>query len=123
MWARKNSPPLTTNPDDVQLPPYLPDTQKSREALARHYDNLSTADARVGELLAQLEEDGLAENTIVFLWSDHGEGLPRGKRWPYDAGIRIPLIVRWPVNCRQIASVSNSSASSTWVRRCYRCVV
>ena len=38
---------------------------------------------------------GLAENTIVFLWSDHGEGLPRGKRWPYDAGIRIPLIVRW----------------------------
>ena len=96
MWERENRPPLTTNPDDVQLPPYLPDTQKSREALARHYDNLATADARVGELLAQLEEDGLAENTIVFLWSDHGEGLPRGKRWPYDAGIRIPLIVRWP---------------------------
>ena len=40
-------------------------------------------------------KDGLTENTIVFLWSDHGEGLPRGKRWPYDAGIRIPLIVRW----------------------------
>ena len=96
MWERDDGRPLTTNPDDVQLPPYLPDTQKSREALARHYDNLATADARVGELLVQLEEDGLAENTIVFLWSDHGEGLPRGKRWPYDAGIRIPLIVRWP---------------------------
>ena len=96
MWERENGRPLTTNPDDVQLPPYLPDTPKSREALARHYDNLAIADARVGELLAQLEEDGLAENTIVFLWSDHGEGLPRGKRWPYDAGIRIPLIVRWP---------------------------
>jgi hypothetical protein len=50
----------------------------------------------VGELLDQLEEDGLAEKTIVILWSDHGEGLPRGKRWPYDAGIHIPLIVRWP---------------------------
>ena len=96
MWERENGRPLTTNPDDVQLPPYLPDTPKSRAALARHYDNLAIADARVGELLAQLEEDGLAENTIVFLWSDHGEGLPRGKRWPYDAGIRIPLIVRWP---------------------------
>ena len=97
MWERENRPrTTTTNPDDVQLPPYLPDTPKARQALARHYDNLATADARVGELLDQLEEDGLAENTIVFLWSDHGEGLPRGKRWPYDAGIRIPLIVRWP---------------------------
>ena len=95
MWERDER-PLTTNPDDVQLPPYLPDTPKARQALARQYDNLATADARVGELLHQLEEDGLAENTIVFIWSDHGEGLPRGKRWPYDAGIRIPLIVRWP---------------------------
>ena len=94
MWEKEDR-PLTTNPDDVELPPYLPDTPKARAALARQYDNLATADARVGELLDQLEEDGLAENTIVFLWSDHGEGLPRGKRWPYDAGIRIPLIVRW----------------------------
>ncbi len=94
MWDRGDR-PLTTNPDDVELPSYLPDTPKARKALARQYDNLATSDARVGELLDQLEEDGLAENTIVFLWSDHGEGLPRGKRWPYDAGIRIPLIVRW----------------------------
>ena len=94
MWER-NQRPLVTNPDDVTLPPYLPDTQKSREAFARHYDNLEIADRRVGKLLDQLEEDGLYDNTIVFLWSDHGEGLPRGKRWPYDAGIRIPLIVRW----------------------------
>lgn len=96
MWEKPNRPlTTTTNPDDVKLPPYLPDTPKARQALARQYDNLATADARVGELLDQLEEDGLYDNTIVFLWSDHGEGLPRGKRWPYDAGIRIPLIVRW----------------------------
>lgn len=94
MWDRDDR-PINTNPDDVKLPPYLPNTPKAREALARQYDNLATSDARVGKLLDQLEEDGLAENTIVFLWSDHGEGLPRGKRWPYDAGIRIPLIVRW----------------------------
>ena len=94
MWEKEDR-PLTTNPDDVELPPYLPNTPKARAALARQYDNLATADARVGELLTQLEEDGLTENTIVFLWSDHGEGLPRGKRWLYDAGIRIPLIVRW----------------------------
>lgn len=97
MWERADRPlTTTTDPDKVVMPPYLPDTPKARQALARHYDNLETADARVGRLLDQLEADGLAENTIVFLWSDHGEGLPRGKRWPYDAGIRIPLIVRWP---------------------------
>lgn len=87
---------LTTTPDDVQLPPYLPDTERGRTALARHYDNLAKTDEIVGGILAELEEDGLADNTVVFIWSDHGEGLPRGKRWPYDRGINIPLIVRWP---------------------------
>ena len=50
----------------------------------------------MGELLDQLEADGLADNTIIFHWADHGEGLPRYKRWPYDGGIHVPLIVRWP---------------------------
>jgi arylsulfatase A-like enzyme len=95
MWPKEGE-QLLTDPAQVTLPPYLPDTPITRAALARHYDNLAQADARVGQLLAELEEDGLADETIVFLWSDHGEGLPRGKRWPYDAGIRIPLIVRWP---------------------------
>ena len=94
MW--ESDEPLVTNPDDVTLPPYLSDTPKARRALARQYDNIEKDDQRVGELLAQLEEDGLTDNTIVVIWSDHGEGLPRAKRWPYDAGIRIPLIVRWP---------------------------
>ncbi|MEK3910279.1 sulfatase-like hydrolase/transferase [Paenibacillus sp. FSL H7-0331] len=88
--------PLITDPDQVKLPPYLPDTPKIRESIARYYDLIAEADKFVGALLRQLEEDGLADNTIVFLWSDHGEGLPRAKRWPYDAGIRVPLIVRWP---------------------------
>jgi arylsulfatase A-like enzyme len=96
MWPEKNNKPPKTNPDQVVLPPYLPDTPKAREALARQNDNISLGDQYVGRILEQLEEDGLADNTIVFLWSDHGEGLPRAKRWPYDAGIRIPLIVRWP---------------------------
>ncbi|MEE2658175.1 MAG: sulfatase [Candidatus Latescibacterota bacterium] len=95
MWPEKRRETgLTTDPDAVSLPPYLPDTRKCREALAQHYDNLELADRRVGELLAEIETDGLSDNTLVFIWSDHGEGLPRGKRWPYDAGIRIPLIVK-----------------------------
>ncbi|OCT12786.1 hypothetical protein A8709_32555 [Paenibacillus pectinilyticus] len=87
---------LITNPDDVTLPPYLPDTAKSRQVLALHYDNLELNDRGVGRLLRELEEDGLKDNTVVIIWSDHGEGLPRHKRWLYDSGTRVPLIVRWP---------------------------
>jgi hypothetical protein len=63
--------------------------------MASMYTHIENSDAELGELLRQLEEDGLADNTIVFHWSDHGP-LPRGKRWPYDLGIHVPMIVRWP---------------------------
>jgi uncharacterized sulfatase len=53
-------------------------------------------DCWVGGLLAQLEEDGLAEDTVVVFWVDHGVGMPRAKRWVNEAGLRVPLIVRWP---------------------------
>mgnify|MGYP000203297879 CR=1 FL=1 len=96
MWREYDI--LKTDPDKVTLPLYLPNTEKSRKALALHYDNLEAADHHLGDLLRQLEEDGLAENTIVFIWSDHGEGIPRSKRWLYDSGLRVPLIVRWPGN-------------------------
>lgn len=87
---------LTTDPDAVEVPPYLPDTDPTRRAIARQYDNVAASDAWVGDLLERLEADGLSENTIVVLWSDHGEGLPRAKRWVYDSGLNVPLIVRWP---------------------------
>lgn len=94
-WPKENE-TLTTDPSKVTVPPYLPDTLEVRKAIARQYDNIAYNDTQVGVLLRQLAEDGLTDNTVVFIWSDHGEGLPRAKRWPYDAGTRIPLIVRWP---------------------------
>jgi arylsulfatase A-like enzyme len=94
MWPEK-CPEITFDPDAIRLPPYFPDTSKVREAMARMYTNIEYNDRILGELLRQLEEDGLAENTVVFHWSDHGP-LPRGKRWPYDSGIHVPLIIRWP---------------------------
>jgi len=96
MWEEKGGEPGLTNPDDIELPPYVRDTPENRKALARHYDQIHQVDARFGEILRQLEEDGEAEETLVVVWSDHGAGLLRSKRWPYDTGIRIPLIVRWP---------------------------
>ncbi len=95
MWEKKGS-QVTTDPNSVSLPPYLPDTLDCRKALARQYDHIAQNDRIVGKLLEELQEDGVADNTIVFIWSDHGEGLPRSKRWLYDGGIRVPLIVRWP---------------------------
>lgn len=94
MWEDKEADPMF-DPDSIELPPYFPDTPKVRLSMARMYTNIHRSDQYLGELLSQLEEDGLTENTIVFHWSDHGP-LPRGKRWPYDSGIRVPLIVRWP---------------------------
>ena len=81
---------------NIPLPPYYPDTPTVRENVARHYNNISVMDAQVGQLLQQLDEDGLADNTIVIWTTDHGDGLPRAKRELYDSGIRVPMIVRWP---------------------------
>lgn len=95
-WRGGGDGPLVTDPGAVEVPPYLPDTREVRETIARQYDNIAANDARLGVLLGQLEEDGLADDTAVFIWSDHGEGLPRRKRWPYDSGTHVPLIVKAP---------------------------
>jgi arylsulfatase A-like enzyme len=84
------------DPAQAPLPPYYPDTPIVRQDMANYYDNLTFTDKEVGQILKQLDEDGLAESTIVFFWGDHGRGLPRHKRWIYDSGIRVPLIIRWP---------------------------
>ena len=95
IWKREGDPSFT-DLEEVNVPPYYPDTPVVRKDLARMYDNIRLVDQRVGELLAQLEEDGLTGETIVFFFSDHGDGTPRAKRWLYDSGIRVPLIVRFP---------------------------
>ena len=82
------------------LPPYYPDTPVVRKDWARNYDLIRAMDLQAGDLLEQLKKDGLSDNTIVIFWSDHGIGLPRGKRWLYDSGMHVPLIVRIPEKLR-----------------------
>jgi hypothetical protein len=88
--------PKVVNPEDLTLAPYYPDTPIIRTDIAKHYDNIAALDKQVGALLEQLEKDGLIEETVIFFFSDHGDGLPRGKRWVYDSGTRVPLIIRHP---------------------------
>ena len=88
------------DPAAVPLPPYIPDTPEARADRAQYYDVLTLMDREVGAVLDRLEADGLADETIVVFWGDHGVGLPRGKRWLYDSGLRVPLLVRWPGTVR-----------------------
>ena len=87
-------------PANVPIPPYYPDTYNVRETLAQTYNNIAAMDSWVGEKLAELEKAGLLDSTVIFFFSDHGVGLPRGKRNSYDSGLRVPLIVRFPDKSR-----------------------
>ncbi len=87
---------VRTDPKKVVVPPYYPDNQTIRLNIAKMYDNITRLDSVVGVLLKDLEKDGELDNTIIFFWGDHGDGLPRAKRWLYDSGLNIPLIIRYP---------------------------
>jgi arylsulfatase A-like enzyme len=84
------------NPEDIVLPPYHPDLPEIREDWARLHDLITMMDSWAGELLKELEEEGLADNTIVFFYSDHGGNLARSKRYLYNVGTQVPLIIRIP---------------------------
>jgi len=89
------------DPKKLELPPYYPDTPVVREDWKRNYELITAMDVWAGDHIQALKDAGLYEDTIIFFWSDHGVGLPRAKRWLYDSGTHIPLIVRIPEKYRQ----------------------
>jgi uncharacterized sulfatase len=84
------------DPAKVRVPTYHPDTPEVRQDWAQYYDTITEADADAGVRLRELEESGLADDTIVFYYADHGSGMPRNKRWPYNSGLQVPLVVYIP---------------------------
>lgn len=92
------------DPSRAPVPPYYPDTAEIREGIARFYDCVSLMDQNVGVLIEQLKADGIYDETIIFLYSDHGTGMPRGKRTLYDSGMRVPLLIRFPDKYRYLAT-------------------
>ncbi|QDT05381.1 Arylsulfatase [Rubripirellula lacrimiformis] len=93
-WNRDPVRPI--DGDDVELPPYYPDTPFIRRDWANGLEQMQLVDREVGELLKRLDDEGLSENTIVFFIGDHGRCHIRGKQFLYDEGTRIPMILRWP---------------------------
>jgi len=87
---------LVHDPAKAPLPAYHPDVPEVRRDWAQYYDRLTEMDALVGRVLDELREDGLEDSTIVFYYGDHGSGMPRSKRWPFDSGLHVPLIMHIP---------------------------
>lgn len=100
---RKRPHTAVHDPAGVRVPAYHPDTPEVRRDWAQYYDKITEMDRQVGRVLAQLKEDGLEENTIVFYYGDHGSGMPRSKRWPYDSGLHVPMIVHVPEKYKKLA--------------------
>ncbi len=97
IWKRgKDS--LFVNPKDVPVPPYFPDNDTIRHDLAVNYSNLKRLDDQIGEVLAQLKEDGLYENSIIFFYGDHGGPFPRHKRALYETGTKVPMVIKFAAN-------------------------
>jgi len=97
IWKRSND-SLFVDPSKVKVPPYFPDNDIVRHDLAVNYSNLKRLDNQIGQIIADLKEDGLYENSIIFFYGDHGGPFPRYKRALYETGTKVPMIIKFPEN-------------------------
>ncbi|MFA6543508.1 MAG: sulfatase-like hydrolase/transferase, partial [Limisphaerales bacterium] len=111
----KLSPGERHEPARMTPPPFYPETAEARRAWARYHDCITLMDRQAGELLDQLAADGLDDDTIVFFFSDHGMGMPRGKRCLQDSGLRVPLLVRFPKKWAHLAPAAPGGVSDRLV--------
>ncbi len=88
--------PKRADPAKVEIPPYYPDHPVTRADWAQYLDDVSELDRKVGLVLQALQAEGLAENTVVVFFGDNGQSHVRGKQFCYDAGLHVPLLIRWP---------------------------
>ena len=101
------------DPAKVRIPAYHPDTPEVRQDWAQYYDRITMMDSAVGANLQELDEAGLAEETIIFYYSDHGSGMPRHKRWLYNSGLHVPLIAYFPPKWGHLAPTDYQPGGSS----------
>lgn len=97
---RNSSHQAVIDPASVKLPAYWPDVPELRKDWAQYYDNLMKMDDWIAKELQQLEDAGVADNTIVVFFGDHGSGMPRHKRFAGDSGMLVPFVVHVPEKLR-----------------------
>ncbi len=105
------TPPERHDPAKAPLPPFHPDAPEVRKDWARYADMITAMDKEVGAFLKQLDDDGLADNTIVFYFSDHGAGMPRSKRWLYDSSMIVPMVIRFGEKWKHLAPSAPGSTT------------
>jgi arylsulfatase A-like enzyme len=98
-----------TDQGKIVLPRYLPDTREMRHDWAQYYDRIATLDRMIGELLSTLTRQGLLEETIILYFADNGGVLPRSKRFLYEEGTHVPLIVRIPARYEHLFNVKRGA--------------
>lgn len=103
------------NPKNIVLPPYHPDLPEIREDWARLHDLITLMDSMSGDLLNELRAEGLDENTIVFFYSDHGGQLSRAKRYIYNVGTQVPMIVYLPPKWRHLSKINAGGTDDSFV--------
>lgn len=102
---------LRHDPEEVPIPPYHPSTPEMKHDWAQYYDKMEEMDARVGEILQELKDSGLADSTIVFYYSDHGGILGRSKRFMYESGLHVPLIIHFPEMYKHLEPVKAGTST------------
>ncbi|KXX69304.1 sulfatase [Flammeovirga sp. SJP92] len=94
-----------TKPENIELPPFYADNEEMRSYVARMYDCITLTDKKIGEIITRLKEDGLFDNTIIFVFADHGEGLPRFKGAGLNLGHQVPMFVHVPEKYKHLLNV------------------
>jgi N-sulfoglucosamine sulfohydrolase len=92
--------PSHFNPEQLKLAPYLADTKEMRTEFAKYLAEIEVLDQQVGATLNLLEEEGIADNTIVIFTSEQGAQMPFCKWTNWDMGVHTGFIVRWPGNVK-----------------------
>lgn len=97
-WVGEREHEKIATPENVTPPPYYPDHPVVREEWARYLNSVSGMDKRFGIVLEKLRAEGREDDTVIIFFGDNGRLEPRGIHWPYDSGLRVPMIIRWPKN-------------------------
>lgn len=105
-----------TDPKSVFVAPYHPQTDLFRYTVAKYHDNVRNVDQQIGEVVDQLQQDGLLDDTFIFYFGDHGGVLPRGKGYAYESGLHVPLVVYVPDNFRHLSPWDTGSQVDGFVQ-------